>query len=269
MGGGTPPTVRTAGTAAGRAKARERQELGQNGSVRCGRGLPSRAMAGDRILLVEDDAHIGASLLRALEASGYDAAWAQTGADALTAFAAARADLVLLDLGLPDADGLDVCRRIRSLDPMTIVIMVTARDEELDIVVGLDAGAVDYVTKPFTLAELLARVRAQLRQVEPSDCAATEVAGLRVDPGARRAWLDGTELVLRPKEFDLLARLIRSAGQAVSREDLMADVWDQHWSGSTKTLDFHIAALRNKIDRRHGASRISTLRGVGYRLEAS
>ena len=173
---------------------------------------------------------------------------ARTGTEALSAFASAPADLVLLDLGLPDVDGLDVCRRIRASDPATIVIVVTARDEELDIVVGLDAGAVDYVTKPFTLAELLARVRAQLRQVDAGDGAPTEVAGLRIDPGARRAWLDGAELVLRPKEFDLLARLMRSPGRAVSREDLMADVWDQHWTGSTKTLDFHIAALRNKID---------------------
>lgn len=225
-------------------------------------------MAGDRILLVEDDPHIGASLLRALVASGYDAIWAPTGADALSEFAAAPAALVLLDLGLPDADGLDVCRQIRSLDPAAIVIMVTARDEELDIVVGLDAGAVDYVTKPFTLAELLARVRAQLRQVEPADRTAAEVGSLRVEPGSRRAWLDGGELVLRPKEFDLLARLMRSPGQAVSREDLMADVWDQHWSGSTKTLDFHIAALRSKVDSSDAPSRITTLRGVGYRLEA-
>ncbi len=225
-------------------------------------------MAGDRILLVEDDDHIGASLLRALEASGYDATWAQTGADSVAQFTASPADLVLLDLGLPDADGLDVCRRIRALDPMTIVIMVTARDEELDIVVGLDAGAVDYVTKPFTLAELLARVRAQLRQIEPADRTTTEVDGLRVDLAARRAWLDETELELRPKEFELLARLIRDPGRAVSREDLMADVWDQHWAGSTKTLDFHIAALRAKIDDPHGTSRITTLRGVGYRLEA-
>ena len=126
-------------------------------------------MAGDRILLVEDDAHIGNSLVRALEASGYDVVLARTGTEALSAFASAPADLVLLDLGLPDVDGLDVCRRIRASDPATIVIVVTARDEELDIVVGLDAGAVDYVTKPFTLAELLARVRAQLRQVDAGD----------------------------------------------------------------------------------------------------
>ena len=155
---------------------------------------------------------------------------------------------MLLDLGLPDMDGLDVCRRLRELDDNTAIVMLTARDEELDIVVGLDAGAVDYVTKPFRLAELLARIRAQLRRTATAPRHGSDAGPIVVDQAARRVWLAGTELDLRAKEFDLLARLVADAGNVVTRETLMADVWDEHWFGSTKTLDFHIAALRRKID---------------------
>ena len=179
-----------------------------------------------------------------------------------------RPDLVLLDIGLPDIDGLDVCRQIRDRDQTIEVVMLTARDEELDVVVGLDAGAIDYITKPFKLAELLARIRAQLRRVVPQQSTAT-VADLVLDGAARRLWIAGTEVDLRAKEFDLLARLVADAGRAVSRETLMSDVWDEHWFGSTKTLDFHIAALRRKIDTTNEPSRITTLRGVGYRFEGT
>ena len=175
----------------------------------------------------------------------------------------------MLDLGLPDLDGLDVCREIHRDDPTIDVVMLTARDEELDVVVGLDAGAIDYVTKPFKLVELLARLRAQFRRAEPRGESRVTVSDLVVDSNARRAWLGGGELVLRAKEFDLLARLVADVGNAVSRESLMADVWDEHWFGSTKTLDFHIAALRRKLDPADGVSRITTLRGVGYRFELS
>ena len=147
--------------------------------------------------------------------------------------------------------------------------MLTARDEELDIVVGLDAGAVDYITKPFKLAELLARVRAQLRRQAALARHDAMTGPLRLDPAARRVWLHDVELSLRAKEFDLLVRLATNVGEVVTREDLMSDVWDEHWFGSTKTLDFHIAALRRKIDDAGASSRITTLRGVGYRLELS
>lgn len=227
------------------------------------------SVIGKRILIVEDDERIGATLLRALESSGYTARWEQTGHGALAAVAAERPDLVLLDLGLPDADGLDVCRAIHRGDATIDVVMLTARDEELDVVVGLDAGAIDYVTKPFKLAELLARLRAQLRRMEPRALSRTTAGDLILDASARRAWLSDKELVLRAKEFDLLARLIADAGNVVSRETLMTDVWDEHWFGSTKTLDFHIAALRSKLDTDERRSRITTLRGVGYRFEAT
>lgn len=224
-------------------------------------------VTGERILLVEDDEHIGASLIRALSGSGYETRWVRLGADAETAVAEDRPDLVLLDLGLPDSDGLDVCRRIHATDPAATVVMLTARDEELDIVVGLDAGAADYVVKPFKLAELLARIRAQLRRPDLHPLERDDIAGLCIDTAARRAFLRDVEIELRPKEFDLLARLAADAGNAVTREVLMAEVWDEHWFGSTKTLDFHVAALRRKIDDPGADSRITTLRGVGYRLE--
>jgi DNA-binding response OmpR family regulator len=221
----------------------------------------------ERILVVEDDRHIGASLERALSASGYLVDWVETGSAAIEVFASGEVAIVLLDLGLPDADGLEVCRRLLEIAPGTPVMMLTARDEELDIVVGLDAGAVDYVSKPFTLAELLARIRAQLRQADAGPQARTGSEDLRIDEGARRIWVSGEEVDLRAKEFDLLSRLARDAGDVVSREDLMADVWDEHWFGSTKTLDFHIAAVRRKVDRPGIPSRITTVRGVGYRYE--
>lgn len=220
-----------------------------------------------RILIVEDDERIGSSLLRALNGSGYDTAWEQTGQAGLDAVAERRPDLILLDLGLPDGDGIEVCGHILDIDPSISVVMLTARDEELDVVVGLDAGAIDYVAKPFKLAELLARVRAQLRRRPLGGVDQLSAGDLVIDVAARRVWLSEQEVELRAKEFDLLARLADDAGAVVTRETLMSDVWDEHWFGSTKTLDFHIAALRRKIGAPGEISRISTLRGVGYRLE--
>ncbi len=230
--------------------------------------LPYRcSVPNERILIVEDDERIGSTLLRALVRNAYDVAWEKTGLGAISNATTSRPDLVLLDLGLPDIDGLDVCRRLHEVDATIDIIMLTARDEELDIVVGLDAGAVDYITKPFKLAELTARIRAQLRRAEPRAGAQATAGDLVIDNAARRVWLAGDELPLRAKEFDLLSRLVADAGNAVTRETLMADVWDEHWFGSTKTLDFHIAALRRKIDNPDTDSRITTLRGIGYRYE--
>lgn len=224
-------------------------------------------MPNERILIIEDDERIGSTLSRALVGNAYDVAWEKSGLEAIREAGASRPDLVLLDLGLPDIDGLDVCRRIHEVDATIDIIMLTARDEELDVVVGLDAGAIDYITKPFKLAELTARIRAQLRRTEPRSGAQATAGDVIIDNAARRAWLSGDELELRAKEFDLLSRLVADAGNAVTRETLMADVWDEHWFGSTKTLDFHIAALRRKIDTSGTDSRITTLRGIGYRFE--
>jgi DNA-binding response OmpR family regulator len=224
-------------------------------------------VSGERILIVEDDERIGSTLLRALHGNEYDAHWVRTGRAAIDETTTTRPDLVILDLGLPDIDGLDVCRQIHQLDSSTEIVMLTARDEELDIVVGLDAGAIDYITKPFKLAELLARIRAQIRRNETHALSRTNFDDLTIDLRARRLWIAEAEVVLRAKEFDLLARLLADVGHAVTRETLMADVWDEHWFGSTKTLDFHISALRRKIDRPGNDSRVTTLRGIGYRYE--
>jgi DNA-binding response OmpR family regulator len=224
-----------------------------------------------RILIVEDDDAIRGHLLRVLPAAGYDVEGVPCGEDALDRFRAALAEgsrfgVVILDLGLPDRDGLEVCRDLVALDPTARVVMLTARAEEIDVVIGLDSGAVDYVTKPFRLAELLARVRAQLR--EPAQERTIEHGGIRVDLDARRVWRRGVELELRAQEFDLLAVLLAHAGRAVSREQLMRDAWDEHWFGSTKTLDVHIAALRRKLDTDDHVSVITTIRRFGYRFEA-
>ena len=225
-------------------------------------------MAG-RILLVEDDPTIGGALGQALGAQGYDVEWAETGTDAIDAGQRADVDLVLLDLGLPDRDGLEVCSRLRATNPGATIVILTARTDEIDIVVGLDAGADDYVTKPFRVGELSARVRAHLRRARPDEPWGRMAAGdVEIDPAARRVWMAGEEIELRPKEFDLLALLMAEAGRAISRERIMSEVWDEHWFGSTKTLDMHISALRRKLgEPAGGPSHITTLRGVGYRFE--
>jgi len=221
---------------------------------------------GPAILVVEDDEAIAAGLVRVLDSQGYEARRVGAGLPALSAVTA-DVGLVLLDLGLPDIDGIDVCRRLRAAHPELAILILTARDEQLDIVAGLDAGADDYLVKPFRLPELLARVRAHLRRLVPvpaDAAAAIEVAGIRVDPASRRVYRGGLELTLRPKEFDLLALLAAQAGRVVTRERIMREVWDTTWMGSTKTLDNHILTLRSKL----GDGAITTLRGIGYRLES-
>jgi len=219
------------------------------------------------LLIVEDDIGIRTGLVRALTNAGYTCHSAEN-ASAVRATTEAP-DLVLLDLGLPDVDGLDLARELQGRWPDVPIIMVTARSEEMDVVIGLDVGAVDYITKPFRLAELLARVRAQLRRPAHRDDLPNLVgAGVEVDLGARTTRLDGNEIPLRAKEFDLLVVLMSNQGNVVTREDLMSQVWDEHWFGSTKTLDVHIAALRRRLNEAPGKpSRITALRGVGYRWE--
>jgi DNA-binding response OmpR family regulator len=227
-----------------------------------------------RVLVVEDDELLGSSLCRALATQGYDPVQALTLATARASFAEKQPDLIVLDLSLPDGDGLEWCASLHDSGELVPVIMLTARAEEIDVVVGLGSGAVDYVTKPFRLAELMARISAHLRTVSSragSIYPATEVldmAGVSVDVGARRVVVDENEVELRPREFDLLVRLMREAGNVVRREELIADVWDENWFGSTKTLDVHIAHLRRKFGEATGTvSRITSIRGVGYRFE--
>jgi DNA-binding response OmpR family regulator len=229
------------------------------------------------LLLVEDDVKIGRLLTSALDASGHAAAWAADGATATRLARERRFDLVLLDLGLPDVDGIELCRELRRQQRDAVIVILTARRDEMDVVVGLESGADDYLTKPFRLTELLARIRAHLRRGSDSSATQSEpiqYGDLWLSVTSRQARVLDVELPLRMKEFDLLARLASEPGTAVSREALMADVWDENWFGSTKTLDVHIAALRRRLA---GAAEVAgdgaavptvvTLRGFGYRLD--
>lgn len=221
------------------------------------------------LLIIEDDPGIGTNLERALTNAGYVCRRASTVAEAQAI--ERRPDLVLLDLGLPDGDGLDLARQLVDRWDELPIIMLTARSEEMDVVIGLDAGAVDYITKPFRLAELLARVRAQLRKpVDRSGMGELVEGDVTIDLDARRVTVGAREVVLRAKEFDLLVELVSNPGSVVTREDLMCRVWDEHWFGSTKTLDVHMSALRRRLGEQPGdPSRITALRGVGYRWERS
>src|SRR6478735_9355289 len=218
-----------------------------------------------RVLLAEDDDAIAEPLARALRREGHEV---DVHGDGRTAFDAARsgaADILVLDLGLPGMDGLEVCRALRAGGHTLPVLVLTARNDEVDTVVGLDAGADDYVTKPFRLAELLARVRVQLRRQSGS---ALEVQGVRLDGEARRAWVDDAEIALTTKEFDLLRLLLQEAGTVVPRERIMREVWQTDWWGSSKTLDMHVSWLRRKLGDDAAAPRyIVTVRGVGLRFE--
>jgi DNA-binding response OmpR family regulator len=222
-----------------------------------------------RVLLAEDDLSISEPLSRALRREGYQVEVTADGPSTLDRALGEGADLILLDIGLPELDGLEVCRRVRAEGHAVPVLILTARADEVDTVVGLDAGADDYVTKPFRLAELLARVRALLRRgtAEPADLIGGSL-GVRIDPEARRAWHGEVELDLTTKEFDLMLLLLREAGKVVTREQIMGEVWDAKWWTSTKTLDMHVSWLRRKLgDDAHNPRYITTIRGVGFRFE--
>ena len=222
-----------------------------------------------RVLLVEDEDAISEPFSKALEREGFEPVVARTAAGAMDLASRLDPDLILLDLTLPDGDGRDVCRALRRASDVPIV-MLTARGGEMDRVVGLEMGADDYVVKPFSGAEVISRIRAVLRRSRPEPSRRSEpveVGGLTVDPAARTARLDGEELALTRKEFDLLAELASHAGEVVTREDLMSRVWDVNWFGSTKTLDVHVGALRRKLGDDPSSPRfVETVRGVGFRL---
>jgi two-component system response regulator RegX3 len=227
---------------------------------------------GPRILFVEDEPSIAEPFSRALRRAGFETTTVGTAAGALATAARIDPDLVLLDLTLPDGDGREVCRELRRQRDVPIV-MLTARGTETDRVVGLELGADDYVVKPFSGAEVIARIRAVLRRAGGGsgdrDALPEELRSgpLEVDVAARRVRLDGEELQLSRKEIDLLVRLLRDAGKVVSREDLMTDVWDVNWFGSSKTLDVHVGWLRRKLGDDPARPRfIHTVRGVGFRF---
>ena len=215
-----------------------------------------------QILIVEDDDAIAKPLAAGLEREGFDVTRVSTGEDALEA---ALPDLVLLDLRLPGMDGTEVCRRLRARSDVPIIV-VTAKGEEVDRVVGLELGADDYIVKPFGFRELLARIRAVMRRARPgTDRAQIHVGPLEIDVRARRATIGDDPLNLTTKEFDLLALLASEPGDVVSRQRILREVWDTEWFGPTKTVDVHVASLRKKLG---DPGWIETVRGIGLRLVA-
>jgi DNA-binding response OmpR family regulator len=228
-------------------------------SVRAPGHAETPGTGGASVLVVEDDRGIATQLVRGLSRNGYAVDHVTTGGDALSRD---DPDVVLLDLGLPDGDGVDICRRLRQRSRVAIIV-VTARGEEPDRVLALDAGADDYMVKPFGLAELLARIRAVLRRVHPGD-GVLRHGPLAVDVRARKVTVAGREVALTPKEFDILECLAADPGRVVSRQEILDSAWDAHWYGPTKVLDVHVAALRRKL-----GVPIEAAYGRGFRLGGS
>ena len=217
------------------------------------------------MLLVEDDKSIAESVVAALSSTGIEVAHVSSGGAALAALGMGHPDVVLLDLGLPDQDGLDVCKAIRETSSVPIII-ISARGDELDRVLGLELGADDYVVKPFSIRELIARLKAVTRRGAPDPVSAsstTDLTRLVVDQRTREVTVDGDLVELTTKEFDLLAYLAEEPGVVFRRTDIMEHVWDINWYGTTKTLDAHVAAIRKKLGH---PDWIQAVRGVGFKL---
>ena len=228
--------------------------------------------AAPRALVAEDDVRLAALLAQTLSEAGWAATVVHDGRDALTsALAETRGgyDVLLLDWMLPSLDGISVCRRLRELGIHTPVLVLTARGTVPDRIAGLDAGADDYLAKPFDLDELLARMRALHRRTTIADGQPLTAGTLVLDPAARRAEREGTEIELSAREFDILHLLMENAGRVVTRFTILDEVWDGEVDLRSNVIDVHIAALRTKIDRPFGADTIVTVRGVGYRIERS
>lgn len=220
-----------------------------------------------RILIVEDDPSVADGILDGLNSATFETKHVSTGTEALDAVSAFSPDLVLLDLGLPDMDGTDVCREIRKTSSVPIIV-VSARDEEIDRVIALEIGADDYVVKPFGMRELVARIKAVARRSSTQESPAVaaperEYGPLTIDTRAIRVTLNGNEIHLTPKEFELLVYLSEDPGAVHRRTDILHDVWETNWYGTTKTLDAHIAAIRKKLG---DPTWIESVRGVGFRF---
>jgi two-component system response regulator RegX3 len=226
-------------------------------------------MAKRRVLLIEDEESISEPLAAALDREGFAPVVAPTAAEGLEAFRTRSPDLVLLDIMLPDGDGREILRHIRGTSRIP-VIMLTARGEETDRIVGLELGADDYVAKPFSAAELIARIRAVLRRTAtpaPTDRSSLDIGDIRLSLQTREVTKGGEPVQLTVKEFELLRMLMEEAGRVVRRTELMDEVWDPNWFGSTKTLDVHISSLRKKLgDDPTDPRYIKTARGVGFRF---
>ena len=220
-----------------------------------------------RVLVVEDEAKLADLLRRGLTAHGLAVDVAATGQDALETAPATAYQVVILDLMLPDVDGIEVCRRLRDAGVQTPILMLTALSDLADRIAGLDSGADDYLGKPFAIAELMARIRALARRPAERRDGVLRAGGLRLDPAARRVWRDDTEIALTTREFTLLETLIRRPGQTLSRFELLEDGWDEAYENRSNVIDVYIGYLRDKIDRPFGVGSIVTVRGHGYRLE--
>jgi len=219
-------------------------------------------------LVVEDDQKMATLLRRGLAEEGYAADVARTGKDAIDMARAATYDVIVLDVMLPDLDGLGVCRQLRDSGVWTPILMLTARDRVLDRVAGLDAGADDYLTKPFSFAELLARLRALTRRSMPGRPAVLQAGSLRLDPATRQVWRGEVPIDLSGKEFTLLERFMRRPGQVLSRQELLGQAWDAGYTRHSNLVDVYVGYLRAKIDQPFGRRSIETVRGVGYRLRS-
>jgi two-component system, OmpR family, response regulator len=219
-----------------------------------------------RVLVVEDDPRMADMLRRGLGRAGMTVDHTALGADALWMAGSTDYQAIVLDVGLPDIDGFEVCRRLRADGVWAPILMLTARDATEDRVAGLDGGADDYLLKPFTFDELGARLRALVRRGTPERPAVLEAGGLRLDPAARRAWRDDTELDLSPKEFTLLEAFMRRPGEVLSRYVLLEHAWDYEYENRSNVIDVYVRYLREKVDRPFGVESIETVRGAGYRL---
>jgi two-component system OmpR family response regulator len=221
-----------------------------------------------RVLVVEDETKLASLLRRGLRSRGMGVDVASTGEEALARATTTPYDVILLDLMLPGVDGLEVCRRLRAEEVWAPTLMLTALDEVDDRVRGLDAGADDYLAKPFSFDELMARIRALVRRSAPPRPAVLEVDDLRLDPASHRAWRDGDELSLTSREFSLLETFMRHPGQVLSRLELLEHVWDQSYENRSNVIEVYVGYLRDKLDRKGEPSPIETVRGAGYRLRS-
>ena len=221
-----------------------------------------------RILIVEDQAKLAAVVRHGLQQNGLAADIAASGEDALWMAGATEYDAILLDIRLPGVDGYETCRRLRENDVWAPILMLTARDAINDRITGLDAGADDYLVKPFSFAELLARLRALVRRAPVERPAMLEVASLRLDPATRRAWHGERELTLSVKEFALLETFMRRPGEVLTRLTLLEHAWDGAYENRSNIVDVYVRRLREKIDRPSGTETLQTIRGAGYRLRA-
>jgi two-component system, OmpR family, response regulator len=219
-----------------------------------------------RVLIVEDHAKMAGLIRRGLRREGMAADVAGNGEDALARALATEYDVIILDLMLPGIDGFEVCRRLRAEGVWTPILMLTARDAVRDRVAGLDGGADDYLTKPFSYAELLARLRALVRRGPVERPAELLVGDLRLDPARRQVWRGQAEIRLSPKEFSILETFMRRPGEVLSRFQLLEHAWDYDYENRSNVVDSYIRLLRRKIDRPFGVETIETVRGVGYRL---